>query len=122
MSDEFLKVARQEIWSELDKLEQIVSHCNDDEHILRNSKRIKDHLHKIKGLAPMIGQEKVGEIAKTSDDVLKYIIGNGMLPGSCHVITRAIDDMKKVFQGVNDYDMASFKRLVRDKFPNVPNA
>ncbi|SRR5579885_33817 len=97
MSDEFLKVARQEVQSEIEKLERIVSHCNNDEHIFKNSQNIKEHLHKIKGLAPMIGHEKVGEIARTSDNILKHITSKGALPGSCHAIAKAVEDMKKYF-------------------------
>ncbi|NHI03686.1 hypothetical protein DYY67_0756 [Candidatus Nitrosotalea sp. TS] len=81
MSDEFLKVARQEIQLELDELERIVLHCDSDEHIFKNSQNIKAHLHKIKGLAPMMGQEKIGELAKTSDSILGYIVSKGPLPG-----------------------------------------
>src|SRR5574337_1816111 len=116
MSDEFLKIAIQEIQTELDKLETIISHCNDDEQIFRNCQTIKDHLHKIRGLAPMIGQEKIGEIAKTSDNVLKYILNNGVLAGSCSVLVKSTDDMKKIFQGSVDYDLDEFKKMICSKF------
>ncbi|MGB6464465.1 MAG: Hpt domain-containing protein [Nitrosotalea sp.] len=119
MSDEFLKVARQEIQSELDELERIVLHCNNDEHIFRNSQSIKAHVHKIKGLAPMMGQEKIGELAKTSDSILRYIITEGPLPGSCLAIVKIIEDMKKIFDGLNIYDLSDFKKQVHDKFPQI---
>jgi HPt (histidine-containing phosphotransfer) domain-containing protein len=119
MSDEFLKVARQEIQSELDELEQIVLHCNNDEDIFKNSHSIKMHLHKIKGLAPMMGQEKIGELAKTSDSILRYIMSEGPLPGSCPVIAKTVEDMKKIFGGLSIYDLSDFKKQVRDKFPQI---
>ncbi|MGI0087449.1 MAG: Hpt domain-containing protein [Nitrosotalea sp.] len=119
MPDEFLKVARQEIQSELDELERIVLHCNNDEHVFTNSQSIKAHLHKIKGLAPMMGQEKIGDLAKTSDSILKYIMSEGPLPGSCLVIVKIVEDMKKIFSGVNSYDLADFKKQVHDKFPQI---
>ncbi len=121
MSDEFLKVARQEIQSELNKLEQIVLQCDNDEHIFKNLQSIRDHLHKIKGLAPMIGEEKVAEIAKTIDTILKHIANNGALSGSGHAMTRTTQDMKKIFHGLKDYDMNDLKKMIHDKFPQVPD-
>jgi chemotaxis protein histidine kinase CheA len=119
MSDEFLKVARQEIRSELDELERIVLHCNNDEHIFKNSRDIKEHIHKIKGLAPMMGQEKIGELAKISDSILRYIMNEGPLPGSCLVIVKTVEDMKKILGGLNIYDLLDFKKQVRDEFPQI---
>lgn len=119
MSDEFLKVARQEIQSELNELERIVLHCDNDEHIFKNSQNIKAHLHKIKGLAPMMGQEVIGELAKTSDSILRHITSKGTLPGSCVVIVKTVEDMKKIFGGLSSYDLAIFKKQVHDKFPQI---
>ncbi|MGI0101968.1 MAG: hypothetical protein ACREA7_05160 [Nitrosotalea sp.] len=119
MPDEFLKVARQEIQLELDELEQIVLHCNNDECIFTNSHSIKMHLHKIKVLAPMMGQEKIGDLAKTSDSILRYIVSEGPLPGSCLVIAKIVEDMKKIFSGVNSYDLTDFKKQIQDKFPQI---
>lgn len=119
MSDEFLKVARQEIQLELDELERIVLHCDNDEHIFKNSQNIKSHIHKIKGLAPMMGQEVIGELAKTSDSILRHIISKGPLPGSCSVIVKTVEDMKKIFGGLSIYDLSVFKKQIHDKFPQI---
>ncbi|HKU33891.1 MAG TPA: hypothetical protein VJR22_08620 [Candidatus Nitrosotalea sp.] len=119
MSDEFLRVAKQEIQSEISSLEQIISRCNNDEHLFENSQIIEECLHKIKGLAPMIGQEKIGEIAKISDSILKYIISEGVLSGSYSFMSKTIGDMKRIFHGLNVYDISDFKKLVHDRFPTV---
>lgn len=121
MSDEFLRVARQEIQTELNELEQIIALCNNDERLFTNSQSIEEHLHRIKGLAPMIGQEKVGEIAKTGDNILKHIINEGVLLGSYFFVLKTIDDMKKILQGFDDYDISKFKKLACEKFPTVPD-
>ncbi|MDE1726526.1 MAG: Hpt domain-containing protein [Thaumarchaeota archaeon] len=121
MSDKFLDAARQEIQLELDELERIVLQCSNDEDILENSKNIERHLHKIKGLAPMMGQEKVGELAKTSDSILNYMINKGLLPGSHPVITKTINDMKQIFNGSDIYDVSDFKKQIRNKFPHIPD-
>lgn len=121
MSDEFLKVAKQEIQSGLDELERIIMHCNNDDLIFKNSKIIETHLHKISGLAPMAGQEKVGQMAKTMDNLLKHIINSGTLSDSCHVVATAIDEMKKAFHGLNDCDVSEFRRRMRDRYPDISN-
>ena len=59
MSDEFTQVATKEINEELDGIEGILNSCTNDDDITNNSTDIEKHLHKIKGLAPMMGQEGV---------------------------------------------------------------
>jgi len=99
MHDKFTKIARQEIQTELNGLEAIIALCNNDEQIFQNSKEIEGHLHKIKGLAPMMDQESVGEIAKISDTVMKHIIEHGALVGSYKFIVESIENMKNIFSG-----------------------
>ena len=99
MHDKFTKIARQEIQTELNGLEAIIALCNNDEQIFQNSKEIEGHLHKIKGLAPMMDQESVGEIAKISDTVMKHIIEHGALVGSYKFIVESIENMKNLFSG-----------------------
>ncbi len=119
MSDDFLKVARQEIKDELDRMERIISNCKNDEHIFMNSEQIELHLHKIKGLAPMMGQDKVGEIATTCDTVLKHIISKGILKGSYVIIVGAIKKMTNLFNGHNINDIDDFRDQVRTAFPEI---
>ncbi|HJT10947.1 MAG TPA: Hpt domain-containing protein [Candidatus Nitrosotalea sp.] len=119
MSDEFLRVARQEIQEELNEIEQIMALCNNDERLFAKSQSIEEHLHKIKGLAPMIGHGEIGEIAKISYDILKHIINEGVLPGSYFFMLEIVDDMKKILLGFDTYDITKFKKLTREKFPAV---
>jgi chemotaxis protein histidine kinase CheA len=119
MSDDFLKVARQEVKDELVRLNQALSNCKNDEHIFVNSEQIELHLHKIRGLAPMMGQDKVGEIAKTGDIILKHIINNGSLKGSYVIIVEAIKMMTNLFNGHNINDVDDFKDRIRIAFPEI---
>jgi chemotaxis protein histidine kinase CheA len=119
MSDDFLKVARQEIKDELDLLEQVISNCKNDDHIFMNSEQIEVHLHKIKGLAPMMNQKKIGEIAKTSDAILNHIINTGTLKGSYTIIVGAIEKMTNLFNGNNINDVNDFRDQVRAAFPEI---
>ncbi len=119
MSDEFLQVARQEIQSELAALEKAVIRCKDDSGIFENSKEIKGHLHKLKGLAPMIGEDDVGEMAKATEVVIVHVICKGKTRGSFHVIVGAVSDMKKNFSGLHGSSLSDFKKNIRDILPQV---
>ncbi|HJU13622.1 MAG TPA: hypothetical protein VJ792_04125 [Candidatus Nitrosotalea sp.] len=119
MSDEFLRIARQEIGAELKKMEDIMARSKDDRQIFENSTAIKSCLHKIKGLAPMAGEEEIGEIARTGDAILRHIIETGKQVGSLKIMERAIDDMKNIFHGLSEYTASDFKKTAKSTFPHI---
>ena len=119
MSDNFLKIARQEIQAELDSLQQILIQCNDDKDISNNDNKIEKHLHKIKGLAPMMGQNNVGEIAKLNDSIIMYIIENGTQNGAYQVISESLQIMQEIFNDTNKKDTEEFKNKIRKNFSHI---
>lgn len=119
MSDNFLKLAKKEIQEELDSLNQILSRCNSDTDISINGKDIEKHLHKIKGLAPMMGQNKVGEIAKMNDVLLKHIITNGELVGIRVVLSESIAVMKDMFENSDNTNFEQIKSKMLQTFSAV---
>ncbi len=119
MSDEFLRVARQEVQSEIDNLKKILLSCTNDEQLYEESKNIEKHMHKIKGLAPMMEQEKVGEIAKISDMILKHVSSHGILDGSYDIISDAIKKMSSLFDGQIDIKIDDFKKHVKNTWPDI---
>lgn len=118
MSDNFLKLARKEIQEELDSLNQILSECNSDSDISTNGKEIERHLHKIKGLAPMMDQEDVGEIAALTDAIAKHVIANGTLDGTYEMFLESIKIMSDIFSGANK-NAVEFKNKIKQTFSNV---
>ena len=70
MSDEFIKVATKEINDEIASINNILESCNTDSDISKNSKTIERHIHKIKGLAPMMGKPGIGIIATLNNSLL----------------------------------------------------
>ncbi len=118
MSDEFLRVARLEIQTEIENLKDIFLICGNDEQLHEKSVDIEKHMHKIKGLAPMMGQEKVGEIARISDIILKHVIGHGMLKGAHSIISNAVQKMSSIFDGY-DAEVDDFKKTVKDAYPQI---
>jgi chemotaxis protein histidine kinase CheA len=119
MSDEFLSVARQEIQSEIDSLKEIFLDCANDEQLYKKSADIEKHMHKIKGLAPMMGQEKIGEIAMISDIILKHITSKGMLKGSQDIMSDAVKKMSSIFGGQDSVETGDFKKMVKDAYPQI---
>ena len=101
MSDDFYRIARQEIQEELGSLKQILLHCNNDSDIFNNGNKIEKHLHKIKGLAPMMDQNNVGEIAKLNDAICRHIIENGVLSGTYQIISESLHMMQEIFNYTN---------------------
>jgi len=121
MSDHFHKIARQEIQEELDNLKQILLQCNDDTDISNNGNKIEKHLHKIKGLAPMMGQNNVGEIAKLNDAILRHIIENGMLGGAYQIINESLHMMQEIFNDTNKKNIDEFRTKIRNTFSHIFN-
>ena len=119
MSDEFIRIARQEIQIELKRLESIIMHCKNDEQVFKNSKDIESHLHKIKGLAPMMGEEVIGEIAKISDTIMKHIIEHGSSDGSYKFIVESIESMMKLFNGQKNVFANDISKKAHDIFPQI---
>ena len=119
MSDNFHKIARQEIQEELDGLKRILLQCNNDTDISNNGNKIEKHFHKIKGLAPMMEQNSVGEIAKLNDIILRHIIENGMLSGTHQIINESINMMQEIFNDTNKKNIDEFKIKIRNTFSHI---
>ncbi|HEY5736169.1 MAG TPA: hypothetical protein VIS47_06390 [Nitrosopumilus sp.] len=71
MSDEFLDVAKREINEEICGLESLLAICNDDHDVVEIISKFQKHTHKIMGVAPMMGNTSLGEVAKSLDSLLK---------------------------------------------------
>lgn len=119
MSEEFLRVARQEVQSEIDMLQEILLSCADDHQLYEKSNDTERHMHKIKGLAPMMGQEDVGEIARISDIIVKHIAKHGALNGSHDIIANAIKTMQLIFSGKSDARADMFAKQAKAAYPHI---
>jgi|SRR5579864_4112374 len=121
MSDNFHNIARQEIQEELDSLKQILLQCNNDNDVSKNGSKIEKHLHKIKGLAPMMDQNDVGEIARLNDIILNHVIKNGMLSETYQIINESIHMMQEIFNDTNKKNINEFKIKIHNTFPHIFN-
>jgi len=94
ISEEFIKVATQEINEELSHIEKILDSCQNDDDISKESSKIEKHMHNIKGIAPMMGKEKIGNLAKHIDSILKKIMSGTKVEGIFEPLCTSIEQMK----------------------------
>ena len=90
MSDEFIKVATKEINDEIAEINIILKSCKTDSDVSKNSQTIEGHIHKIKGLAPMMGKSGIGLIAALNDSLLNHIIEGEKIDGVFSTLTESI--------------------------------
>jgi len=112
MSDEFLRVATREINEELGGISNILDSCSDDSDLEKNSVKIEQHMHKIKGLAPMMGKENVGNLAKSLDIILKQIISGKKIDGFFECLKNSVKQMNEAME--KSHDLNSIQKEVSD--------
>ncbi len=112
MSDEFIEVATREINEELSGILAILDTCQNDADVSKNSEKIEQHMHKIKGLAPMMGKEGIGNLAKTLDLILKKIVSGQKVDGFIEPLSTSIKQM--TFAMGNPYDLSEIHKQVSD--------
>ena len=107
MSEEFIKIATQEINDELSSIDVILQSCTNDHEMKIKSSQIEEHVHKIKGLSPMMGKKEIGEISASIDRLLKATIEGTSLPGLFEILKESTKFMKNSMTGNN----ANFEEL-----------
>jgi len=118
LSEKFLEIAKKELKEDIDATIQILDSCKNDSDISKNSEDIEKKLHKIKGLAPMMNQEDIGEISKIGDNLLKHIITNGETRGSYQIINEFTIIMNQIFNGdkINSNEIGE---KIKTSFPEI---
>ena len=99
MSDEFIKVATKEINDELTSIDSIIKSCTTDLLLKTKSNEIEGHMHKIKGLSPMMGQKEIGEISALVDTLLKTDNIDNTFDGLLQVLIESNQFMKNAMDG-----------------------
>lgn len=89
MSEEFLRVAKKEVSEDIAEIGNLLHACSDDSDISKNAAEIEKHTHKLKGLAPMMGQTEIGDVASTLDALLKLVISERSIPDLFQAIKKS---------------------------------
>lgn len=93
MSDEFIKMATDEINEEITQLLSILDTCHNDSDVSNNSENLEQHLHKIKGLAPMMGKSHLGNLAAFFDSILKQVNAGKQIDGIFDALKESLSAM-----------------------------
>lgn len=112
MSDEFLAVATKEITDDLDSIENILKLCTNDIDIFQNASKFQKHTHKIKGLAPMMGKEPLGDLSSSLDSIFKKIADGDNVDGIFNLMQDCIIHMKKSMNEL-DYDFSQINEKIK---------
>lgn len=112
MSDEFLKIATKELIKDLMAISEILGSCKNDDDVSKNSRQIESHMHKIKGLAPMMGKEKVGNLAKSLDAVLKKIVSGQRVEGFLEPLSKSVSEMQIAMK--EPHDLGAIQEQISD--------
>jgi len=115
LSDEFTEQAIKEINEELDHNFQILKSCQNDEDISNKCPEIEKHLHKIKGLAPMMGQKKIGELAALNDELIKKILEGEKIEGIFETIKQSNKLMKDLMLD-STVEIDGLKQTIKTKY------
>jgi len=115
LSDEFTQQATKEINEELEHNSKILKSCQNDEDISNKCPEIEKHLHKIKGLAPMMGQKKIGELASLNDELIKKILEGEKIEGIFETIKQSNKLMKDLMQD-STVEIDGLKQTIKTKY------
>ena len=111
MSDEFLKIATDEINEEISQIMTIVDACHNGIELCQNAGEIQKSTHKIKGLAPMMGKEELGSLSALLDSIFKKIQSVSITDEMFSSLVSAVNEMKNSMTQT-DYDLDEIKQKV----------
>ncbi len=112
MSDEFIAVATKEITDDIDSIENILKLCTNDIDVFQNASKFQKHTHKIKGLAPMMGKESLGDLLSSLDNIFKKIVDGVQIDGIFNLMLESIIHMKKSMNEP-DYDFSQINEEIQ---------
>ena len=92
-------MAQKEVKEDIEGIETILVSCKNDSDISENATYIEKHLHKITGLAPMMGQIDIGEISQLANKLIKHIIAKGPERNSYQILIESVKTMKQLLNG-----------------------
>jgi len=118
LPDNFLRVAKKEVKKDIGSIETILGSLKNDSDISANATLIGKHLHKIKGLAPMMGQNDIGEISQLADKLIKRIAAKGPVRGSYQILIESVRTMKQLLNG-QARNPEKLKEKMKRAFPEV---
>ena len=118
MSDEFIEIATKEINEEISELDKLLSTCQNDANIFSSADKFQKHTHKIRGLAPMMGKEELGNFSAILDSVLKKMMDGLTINGIFNDMSNSISSMKQ-HMSEPDFDLTDIKHRISQIMNNL---
>lgn len=98
-------MAKAEIGEDIAGMGNLLSQCGNDADIMKYASDVEKHVHKIKGLAPMMGQEQIGNIAALLDKILKSVLSGKATLGVYSTLIQSHKFMKDAINSsATNYD------------------
>jgi len=118
MSDEFIKIATNEINEEISEFDKILSTCQNDVNVFSSADKFQKHTHKIKGLAPMMGKAELGSFTAILDSILKKMIDGITINGIFNDMSDSISSIKQYMSEPN-YDLTEIRNRISQILNNL---
>lgn len=110
MSEEFLRVARHEVIEDIAGIGNLLQDCKTDADVFSKTPDLEKYIHKIKGLAPMMNQEQIGNVAILLDKILKVMLSGKSVSGIYQTMNESCGFMKNAINGnTRGYDELTVK-------------
>lgn len=103
-------MARQEVSDDISAIGNLLKECSDDSSTHKKAAEIEKHIHKIKGLAPMMHQERIGRIAEMLDKLLKAAMSGKTVSGLYQTAKKSCEFMRSEING----SQTDFERLAAE--------
>lgn len=110
-----MRVAKKEVMDDIAEIGNLLKGCSGDSDIFKNAVEIEKHTHKLKGLAPMMGQSEIGNIAAMIDALLKLVILGKQVPEVFQAIKKSNQFMLDTINDTES-DYVSLKNDLAKKY------
>lgn len=116
MSDDFFNLASLEINEDVSAISLILNSCKTNDDVIKKASDLEKHIHKIKGLAPMMGKEDLGDLASEIDFVLKKIIDGQYIP-----FLNELNDSARLMEASlnSECDFSEIKKRIKNTLHNI---
>ena len=84
---------------DITEIGNLLKNCQNDDDFATIAGDVEKRIHKLKGLAPMMGQEQIGEISAMLDKILKDVISGAVIQGVYSLITHSYNVMSDLMNG-----------------------
>ena len=110
-------MATTEINEELEHIDVVLNSCNSDSDVIKHSKKLEGHFHKIKGLSPMMGKKRMGKVSEMIDSILKNMLDGKNIEGMHEILIESNQYMKDDMKDQST-EYEKLENKIKDRYSN----